>query len=348
MIAYFAMLALPALAVLSGMARARATLFIVAALFWLMIGFRLEVGMDWLNYLQMYKSRFELGGGRSLWSVVASIEPGFSLLNWIAAETDGGIVFINAVSALVFSWGFFAFAKRCSEPFLAVVAATPLVVIAMAMNLTRQSIAFGIVAYLFANWERRGSLARMAYVGVAATFHFSALFVTVFIAFSAKTTAFARYAAAALVVVMIVMITLLAPGAWESYSRLYISGKIQASGAIFHVAVLASGGILYLVFQSRWAAAAGERLLFRNMAVATLVSLPVAYINSVAAYRFSLYLWPVAMYAFGSLPSVITRAEGRMLCRILIIIGSSAILWVWLEYANNSEAWIPYRNWLIE
>jgi hypothetical protein len=346
MTAYFAMLAVPAFAAMAGMGRARITLLIVAVLYWLMVGFRFKVGMDWTNYIQLYEYRFVLGAGSSLLAAITSIEPGFALLSWIAAKTGGDIYFINAVSALIFCWGFFAFARRCPEPFLAVVAATPLVVIAMAMNLTRQSAAVGIIAFLFATWERRGTVARMAFVLVAATFHFSALFVMVFVALAAKTTAFARYAAAALILAMIVVITMLAPGAWEAYSRLYISGRVQATGAIFHVAVLAFGGMLYLLLESRRIASEKERLLYRNLAIAALASVGVAFISSVAAYRFSLYLWPVAMHAFGSLPSVIARPEGRILSRILIIVGSGALLWVWLTYANNSIAWIPYRNWL--
>ena len=348
MTAYFAMLAVPALAALSGFARARASMFIVAALFWVMISFRFEVGMDWNNYILMYRSRFVLGSGSSLLAAVTSVEPGFALLSWIAAATGGDIFLVNAVSAVIFCWGFFAFAKRCPEPFLAVVAATPLVVIAMAMNLTRQSIAFGFIAYLFATWEQRGTLARMGFVMVAATFHFSALFVMVFVALSAKTTTVARYAAAAVALAMIVLITVLAPGAWEAYSRLYLSGRVQATGAIFHVAVLAGAGALYLLLESRRLAVEKDSLLFRNLAIATLVSIPVAFLSSVAAYRFSLYLWPVAMFAFGALPSLIPRPEGRLLCRLLIVGGSVALLWVWLTYANNSAAWIPYRNWLIE
>jgi hypothetical protein len=229
MTAYFAMLAVPAFAAMAGMGRARITLLIVAVLYWLMVGFRFKVGMDWTNYIQLYEYRFVLGAGSSLLAAITSIEPGFALLSWIAAKTGGDIYFINAVSALIFCWGFFAFARRCPEPFLAVVAATPLVVIAMAMNLTRQSAAVGIIAFLFATWERRGTVARMAFVLVAATFHFSALFVMVFVALAAKTTAFARYAAAALILAMIVVITMLAPGAWEAYSRLYISGRGPSS-----------------------------------------------------------------------------------------------------------------------
>lgn len=346
MTAYFAMLAVPAFAAMAGMGRAWITLLIVAVLYLLMVGFRFEVGMDWTNYLRIYEYRFVLGAGSSLLAAVTSVEPGFALLSWIAAATGGDIYLINAVSAAIFCWGFFAFAKRCPEPFIAVVAATPLVVIAMAMNLTRQSIAFGIIAYLFATWELRGSFARVAYVLVAATFHFSALFVMVFVALSAKTTAFARYAAAAGALAMIVGITLMAPDAWESYSRLYVSRKVQASGAIFHVAVLAGAGMLYLVLQSKWRVTAKESLLFRNLAVATLAAIPVTFLSSVAAYRFSLYLWPVAMYAIGAVSSLIPRPEGRFLCRLVIIIGSAAILWLWLEFAKNSVAWIPYQNWL--
>jgi hypothetical protein len=343
---YFLMLALPGLPAAMG-ARFSLTLWrLVFLIYWLMIGFRFEVGMDWLNYLRLYDDAYKLGSGVSLATALFRVEPGFALLSWFAAKTGGGLILINAVSALVFCWGLFAFAKRCPEPFLAIAVATPLVVIAMAMNLTRQAMAFGTIAYLFATWEQRGAIARVILVLVASTFHFSVLFVLVFVALSAKTTRLIQYIATAAVVLLIVMISIFAPDAIEAYSRLYVSGKIQATGALSHVAVLATAALLYVLLRRNWIAVGGHCLLYWNLALAALAALPLIMVSSVGAYRFSLYLWPMAMFVYSGIPAIIDKEEGKLLYRLILVAASAALLLGWLTYANNSSAWQPYQNWL--
>ena len=55
MFPYVAMLAVPGLFALTGARRAGVMLLLVALLYWLMIGFRFQVGMDWNNYLRIYE-----------------------------------------------------------------------------------------------------------------------------------------------------------------------------------------------------------------------------------------------------------------------------------------------------
>ena len=168
MFPYLAMLAVPSSLALTGARRAGLLLLLVAVLYWLMVGLRFQVGMDWNNYIVIYqwKSTYSLA------QLLVDREPGYGLLTWIAAQTGGGMVFINAVSGLVFCWGLIAVARRCPEPWIAIAIATPLLVVAFAMSATRQAIAEGIIAYLFATWERRSTLTRIGLVVCASLFHF--------------------------------------------------------------------------------------------------------------------------------------------------------------------------------
>ena len=176
------MLAVPSSLALTGTRRAGFLLLVVGLLYWLMVGFRFQIGMDWNNYIVIYqwKSTYSLA------QLLVDREPGYGLLTWIAAQTGGGMVFINAVSGLVFCWGLIAVARRCPEPWIAIAIATPLLVVAVAMSATRQAIAEGIIAYLFATWERRSTLTRIGLVVCASLFHFSALFVLVFVGLASR------------------------------------------------------------------------------------------------------------------------------------------------------------------
>lgn len=342
MLPYFIMLGVPgALAFTSDRGRSRIVLFLVASFFWVMIGLRFHVGTDWNNYLFAY-----VWARRTFLESLISREPGFALLNWFTYSVGGGYILLNAIAALVFCWGFFYLARRCHEPFLAITVATPLVAIATAMNLTRQSIALGIVCWLFATWDRGGVLRRTAIVLFAALFHFSAIFVLTFVALSLEVHVWLRVVAAAAVGIIIFGITAFAPTAIEAYSQLYVSGQMTAPGALSHLTVLGAAAVTYLFLRRRWDAIYGENRLCFSMAVMALVLIPSIAISSVGAYRLSLYLWPMAMYVWAGAPGTLATSGGNMLYRLLVVAGSVLLLLAWLMLANNSPDWQPYHNWL--
>lgn len=345
MFIYFAMLALPGLLALTGdRPRSGLMLFLVAGIFWIIIGFRFQVGTDWYNYLsQFYWSRSE-----SFTDALLSREPGFRLLNWFASTSGSGYIFINAITAAVFCWGFFSFARVCREPFLAVTIATPLVVIAASMNLTRQAIAFGIVSYLYSTWDKGTVYRRIGWVLAASLFHFSAVFVLTLVVLSAKIAGPVKVVAAIVVGVGIFGIVAVAPTAMDSYSRLYVSGEVTAPGAIYHVLVLASSAIVYLFLRRRWALTYGESALCTNMAIIAVLSIPAVYVSSVGAYRLSLYLWPMSMYVWSGASDMMETSLSRVLYRLTIIAASAVVLLLWLTFGNNSPDWLPYRSWLLQ
>ena len=346
---YLIMIAVPALLALASFRSSNLMLFMVALFFWLMIGFRFEVGMDWSNYLRLYNAEYKLGANVSASTALFQLEPGFALLSWFAAKTGGGIIMINAVSALIFCWGFFIFAKNCREPWLAVVIATPLLVVAFAMSGIRQAIAMGVVFYVFSYWDQRSVVARIALVLLASLFHFSAVFILIFVALSARIQPVAKLAAVAAVGLLILLAIYVAPTAMQSYSELYVSGRrrLEAPGALAQIAVIAAAAVAYFVYRKKWVEANGDHLLLRNLAIVALLSVPAAFISSVGAYRFALYLWPMAMYVYSGIPAMIDKAEGQFLYRLMLVLASAALMLGWLTYANNSSAWLPYQNWLL-
>lgn len=348
MVPYLLMLGVPAALTLGGVRKGRVTLFLVALFFWIMIGFRFQVGMDWNNYVGQFRYDFELRPDLELTDVLFRMEPGFALLNWIAAKTGAGVIFVHAVSALLFCWGFFRFAARCPEPFMAVVAATPLLVIAFAMSGMRQGIALGMILTLFATWDERRVSGRVLIVLFASLFHFSALFVLIFVALSARVPAGQKILTVGATILALFLIILAVPSTIQSYSELYVSGqrKLEAPGALAQIGVIASAAILYFVYRRRLLATIGDHPLYTHLAVAALLALPVALISSVGAYRFALYMWPMAMYVLSAIPATIERAEARLAYRVTVVLAALGLLVGWLTQANSAWAWLPYKSWL--
>jgi hypothetical protein len=343
---YLAMLAVPACLTLSGVRRAGIVLLLVAALYWLMVGFRFHVGMDWNNYIYIYQAR----KAETFTQVLTAREPGYGFLSWVAARSGLGVLFLNAASALVFCWGLFSVARRCPDPLLAIVVATPLLVVAFAMSGTRQAIATGLIYYLFATWEKRQTASRVLIVALASLFHFSAIFIGIFVALGVKAPVPVRVFGVVVVALIFLVAVRMAPVSMDAYSRLYVGAqsKLSAPGAIAQVAPLALAGVIYLALRERWTALFGDDQLMRSLAWGALIDLPVILISSVGAYRFGLYFWPLAMYVYSGLPSLSPSATGRAFLRLSFVVISFALLIGWLMFANNSWPWLPYENWLFQ
>jgi len=339
------MLATPGFLALTGIRRAGVMLLVVALLYWLMIGFRFQVGADWNNYIFIYEMRKT----QALSHLLFGREPGYGALIWATAQLGSNIILINAVSGLIFCWGMFSVAQRCREPWIAVTIATPLLAVAFAMSGVRQALAGGIIFYLFATWEQRSTLGRLGFVALAMLFHFSAVFVLMFVALASPAQPVIRFGGAAAIALLVLAIIRFAPDSMESYSRLYVAGesKMSAPGAVVQVGILAIAGVLYLINQRRWSERIGDSTLIRNLAWGSLALLPMILISSVGAYRFALYFWPMAMYVYSGFPGLIPAATGRAFYRVALVVASFAMMVGWLQLANNSLPWWPYRNWLL-
>jgi len=343
---YLAMLLAPSSLALMAIRRTTFLLLLVGLLYWLMVGFRFQVGMDWNNYLLIYDYWHQ----QSLGTVLVAREPGYGLLMWASGQLGGQMVLVNAVSGLVFTWGLFAVAKRWPEPFIAIIIATPLLVVAFAMSATRQAMAAGPIFYLMATWSRRSTVSRVALVLLASTFHFSAIFVLTFVALASRAPAVLRIGGAIIVAAIVLLVIRVAPESMEAYSRLYVGSAAQltAPGALVQTGAVATAALVYFLQRPAWIAVHGENELYHYMAWAALLSIPAILISSVGAYRLVLYLWPMAMYYYSGFPSTIPAAIGRAFYRILIVFASFAMLIGWLQFANNSVPWIPYKNWLLQ
>jgi hypothetical protein len=346
MIPYLVMIAIPGALALAGVRRRGTLLLLLFLLYWIFVGLRFHVGTDWDGYVRIY-------GGTKLRAATELLferESGFKLLQWLAYHVGGGLILVNAVSAFVFCAGVFAVARRCVEPYIALVVATPMLVVAFAMSATRQSLAVGIIFYLFATWEKRTTVGRVAFVFLATWFHFSSLFVLVFVALAARVPLVPRLAAAAFLTAIIGVVLYFAPETTSSYSELYISGsrKLSAPGAWVQVGALAAAGFVYFVYRKPWLAVNGENYLYHNLAIAALLAVPMIYISSVGAYRFALFFWPMAMYVWSGIPAMMERSEARLLYRICVIFTFVALLLGWLTFATNAGGWLPYQNWLMQ
>lgn len=310
-----------------------------------MIGLRYQVGGDWEVYLYIFDQNQLLSFG----AVVAQDDPGYNTLNWLASELGAEIWLSNLVCAILFCWGLVVFCKEQPNPWLAVVVAVPYLVIVVAMGYARQGVAIGLIMAAIIAWDK-GRLIRFGlYVLLAATFHKTAVLVLPLIAFSTTRHRLIT-AVGGLIFAFILYRSFLA----ESVTRLmvnYVDTAYSSEGAAIRVSMNIVPALLYLRYQRLFDITEDQRRMWRYMSFAALGTLALLLVlaSSTVVDRLALYLIPLQLFVFSRLPTVFGR-DGRPNSQItMVLIGYAALLqFVWLNFANHAEWWLPYQLWPLE
>ena len=88
----------------------------------------------------------------------------------------------------------------------------------------------------------------------------------------------------------------------------------------------------------------GARMWFW-FSIASLILLAILFISpsSTAVDRIALYMLPLQLVVFSSLPETRGPQSTNQTLVVLIVIYYAAVQFTWLNFAANSGAWIPYR-----
>jgi hypothetical protein len=346
MFVYFGMLLMPAFLALVSMRRrvALQLLFPFFVLFVILIGLRDKVGMDWNNYLAIFRRI----SNYTLTEALSTSEPGFTFLIWLSSWAGFDVYGTNCFAALIFSLGLFSVCRVAREPWLALVAAVPYLVVAVAMSGVRQSIAIGIVFMLIANWRNFSFILRVSFILAASLFHLSAIFLLILVALELKVSLIYKFGLVALISGLSAYVLSTMEQYVEHigfYSDAYLSEEsIYSPGALQHVLQIAVPASLYLLNRRAWTKLYGENYLLFMMSILSLAAVPGVLVWSTAVDRMSLYLFSVPMLVYAGLPYLLRSSISSVATRLLIISLNFLVMAVWLNYANNAYSYLPYGN----
>lgn len=306
------------------------------------VGLRHKVGMDWNNYLIM----IERVSTKSLTEALRFVEPSYAFLLWLGAKSGYSIYFTNFIATFITLAGLWAFLSKTQNPWLAMVAALPILIIVVAMGANRQAPAIGILLALTAYWYQLKLPWRVLLVLLATSFHFSAFFFIVFVALNLRTSLLIKFVAGTLTVGLLAASWFLTDiGTY--YNSLYISDDLEiekSAGALMHVFLNAFfGSMLFLGSKFRKQLFPTPLLLQQGLLVIVLFFLAMLIPN--AAGRMSLYLFPVSLYAASAMPALLA-SNTRVYVTLTMSLAFLAQSWVWLNFANSSVAHIPYGNYI--
>jgi hypothetical protein len=340
---YWAMFAFPAAALFS---RHRASpglallIWCLTALtFAALIGFRHQVGGDWLSYQLVYLRVAPLGFLEAL--AVGGTDPGYVALNWVAARMGAGVYFVNVACALVVMAGVVAFARRQPLPWLALLVAVPYLIVVVAMGYTRQSVALGFVLLGLVALQDGRARMFVALVIAGALFHKTAVVLLPLAALAG--TERRLWTAVWVGCVAALMAVLLLLEHRDVLWRAYVAGAMVSEGGGIRVAMNALPAVVLLAFRRQLTVPGYERNLWTWVALFSLALMPLVWLASTAVDRLALYFIPIQALVYSRLPFLFADPAQRAIIVFAIVAGYGAVLWVWLNFAANAPHWIPYQ-----
>ena len=284
--------------------------------------------------------------GADFADAIQRADPAYYLLNWLSAQLGGGVYLVNLICAAAFGWGLVALCRVLPQPWLALAVATPYLITVVAMGYTRQGVAIGFAMLAMVAFTRGKVMQYFVWVAVAATFHKSAVLLLPIAALAAP-----RYkllTASVTAAVTTVLYAVLLKDSVEALSKNYLEAGYESEGALVRVMMNALPALVVVLGYKRMKVSPSARNLWLVLAALSLMTLVVLAVSSssTAVDRVALYMIPIQLVGFASLPQILSEGKASQLWTGAVIAYSFLVQFVWLGFAVHAFAWIPYQSWL--
>jgi len=305
------------------------------------VGARFDVGGDWGAYDQ----RIDDLRGAELASIL-TWDPGYDLLNWIAANSvNGNVVFVNLVCAAIFVLGLLAFCSSLPRPSLALQLALPYLVFVVGMGYTRQATAIGGIMLALAAISASKTFRPLMLMALAALFHkAAAIFIPTLWWASSELSNTRRVVI--LCVAGIAIALLLVPTAEYSITR-YLTEDWASTGAPIRGSLNLVAAMIFLWFSSELPIATEQKNIFRIFAVG-ICGLSVLLLlspTSTIVDRMGLFFLPFQIAVFSCLPNIFgNRGFSTSATIAFLVIFAWGQLTAWLYLSPFAQSWLPYQN----
>lgn len=312
----------------------------------LLIGFRYEVGGDWFNYFR----NLDDVAGAMLDEVMLMSDPGYQFFSWLSLEMDWDIFGVNLMAGAIFAIGLVIFCRNLPRPWLALAVAVPYLVIVVAMGYSRQGVALGVAMLGLVALGKKGIGWFVFWVLLAATFHKTAVLLLPLAALAAAHNRFVALAWG---------VGSLALGYWlfleDSVEVLYVNyveAEYQSSGAMIRLAMNLVPAAMLFVWRKKFNFTDAELRLWFLFALISLGLFGIFLVSpsSTAVDRIALYMLPLQLVVFAHAPDAIgEESDADVSIPVLGVVAYYALVqFVWLNFADNAFAWLPYRFYPLE
>lgn len=315
-----------------------ASLVLITILF---IGLRHRVGCDWQNYFDLYDAiRLNKEFGLNSLKSVFNWGPAFLALNWLSAGIGGGIYLVNLVCSILAVSGLAIFCRTLPSPWLGWAVAFPYFTTVVCMGYTRQSVAIGLFFAGLAALKKRKILRYTVLILVASTFHITALFLLLLIFF--PLIANRDWRAIGILAGFLVLIAAVTLPSVIPQLLGYIEGHRVSQGGVIRGLMTVLPSLALFLLPKLWADV--DLTIWRPIGMLGILLLPAVFFASTPVDRLGLYLLPLQVFVWGTLPSLNLAKVTQRVAPLAIFTYSGLVLWTWFSFGLNARCWIPYNS----
>ena len=330
-------------------------IFFASFLLFVFIGLRYQTAGDWWNYYTSMIQAFGVPFREFI--LFQPYEPLYAALNWFGANQFGGLVLVNSVCALIFSFSLVRFCRSLPNPWLALTLAIPYLVIVVAMGYTRQSVAIAFEMIALLSIQSCQNFRFILLILIGSLFHRPVLALLALTAFSSQSFLINLPSRSAKLIksMLIVVAGFGFYSANSSDLASLVSGyqsdysDYSPQGAILRIGVTTVFSVIFLLHKKAFMLSDQEDKVWTGINMFALLSVVALILGILPTLvdRLALYLLPIQLFVGSRLPGTHIFGITGQNWRLLLVSFSFLFLYVWFNFANNSWVWLPYRNILL-
>ncbi len=315
------------------------------------IGFRYEMGTDWIIYLSRMLS-MEDRSFSEIFSI--SFELSYQVLEFIANRLGENFILLNSVSAILFVVGLLHYCRRQAYPWLSLLIAYPTLILICSFTNTRQSISLGFELLALSNLKY--FYRSIFYFIFGATFHQSMLFIVPIpiLARMKDLTKIKNLLKIILITLPIIYIVSQFYGVFISdlLNAYILSGTYSSRGAIMRVGYVFIAAVIFQLNKDKFY----SNNKFYEFSLYNIFSLLVILCflltalfpnQSTAIDRMSFYLYPLSIFVYIRCVQYRIFNLSRNVWKLIIISMTCVFTFYWLTNSDYAqEFWLPYKNYL--
>ncbi len=315
-------------------------------------GFRYEYGCDWVSYELLFQETSK-ANFLDLLDTQKYLEIGHSFVSKLISLNFDFYV-LNFYYSLLFIIPLLIFCSQFKRTFLALTISYPYYMVVVTGSL-RQAACISLLMLSFYFLKKNKNIYIYFVTFLSLLIHQSSILFNGLIIFYSNNDfnkklnkVFIYLFCFCILILLITNSTYIFLKIYNYFSDYSISGVNHAKGSIFVWLLLTIPSLIFLKNNEFFEFKKEIKKTVTLFSKISIIFFPLIFLNSVVAFRLMLYLFPSVFYISTHLPDINIFKLKKIYILNGIIIFAFVNLAFWLNFANHSYCWLPYRNLLFE
>ena len=317
--------------------------FFVLLIFALFTGSRVEIGGDWGTYLKNY---YILGKDFNFTDFNIRSDWGYEILSYIFYSNQQPIYFFNLLISFFNFFCLFLFLRNQDYKWIFLIISVPFFVIVLQIGFIRQSVAISFLLLSMLAIKNKYYLPFIIFMIFGIMFHKSSLliFLIMILCIDKLINVVLKYF---IFFIFIGIIIYLSRGDFGNLlSNYFINISTDSKGAIFRLFLVLIPSIIFIIYFNKFNFSLFEKRFFLILSLMTFILIPLVFFYSTLVDRLLIYYLPFQLVIYSSISKIANQENTKKLINISIISLFTLYLFVWLNFSNSSNRWVPYSSFL--